>query len=105
MCTGMRIQPLDRLVPIESSGGADVPYLGHVEVRMQIPGISSFDQDVLMLISHTTTCYHRRVPVQVGSCIIDQVTSCIIEEELQSLFPILEIGICEYHNIKIIPGR
>ena len=59
---GHEMQPLDRLVPIESSGGADVPYLGYVEVRMCIPGISSFDQDVLTLISHTTTCYHRRVP-------------------------------------------
>ena len=28
------IQPLDRLVPIEGSGGADVPYLGYVEVRI-----------------------------------------------------------------------
>ena len=28
------IQPLDQLVPIEGSGGADVPYLGYVEVRM-----------------------------------------------------------------------
>ena len=26
------IQPLDQLVPIEGSGGADVPYLGYVEV-------------------------------------------------------------------------
>ena len=28
------IQPLDQLVPIEGSGGADVPYLAYVEVRM-----------------------------------------------------------------------
>ena len=38
-----------------------------------------------MLISHTTTHYHRRVPIQVGSCIIDQVTNCITKEGLQSL--------------------
>ena len=38
-----------------------------------------------MLISHTTSCYHKRVPIQVGSCIIDQVTNCITEEELQTL--------------------
>ena len=80
-----KIQPLDRLVSIEGSGGADVPYLSYIEVRMFIPGISYFDQDVLMLISHTTTCYCRRVPIQVGSCIIDQVTNCITEDELQSL--------------------
>ena len=28
---GYEIQPLDRLVPIEGSGGADVPFLGYVE--------------------------------------------------------------------------
>ena len=79
------IQPLDWLIPIEGSGGADVPYLGYVEVRMHIPGIRSFDQDVLKLISLTTTHYHRRVPIQVGSHIIDQVINCITEDELQSL--------------------
>ena len=82
---GYEIQPLEHLVPIEGSGGASVPYLGHVEVRMHIPGITSFDKDVLMLTSSTTTCYHQRVPIQVGSYIIDQVTNCISEDELQSL--------------------
>ena len=52
---------------------------------MHISGINSFDRDVLMLSSHTTTHYHQRVPIQVGSCIIDQVTNCISEDELQSL--------------------
>ena len=52
---------------------------------MHIPGIISFDQDVLMLISHTTSHYHRRVPLQVDSQIIDQVTNCITKEELKSL--------------------
>ena len=69
--------------------GIDVPYLGYVGVRMQIPGISSFDQDVIMLISHTTTCDHRRVPTQVGSQIIDQVTNCITEEEYTITITIL----------------
>ena len=52
---------------------------------MHIPGINSFDREVLMLVSATTTRYHQRVPIQVGSCVIDQVTSCISEKELQSL--------------------
>ena len=29
---GYEIQPLNQLVPIEGSGGADVPYLDYVEV-------------------------------------------------------------------------
>ena len=78
------IQPLDQLVPIEGSGGADVPYLGYVEVRMQILRISSFEQDLLMLVSHTTTHYHKRVPLQVGSCIIDPVANSIKEDKLKS---------------------
>ena len=52
---------------------------------MYIPGIHSFDRNVLMLISHTTTHYHQRVPIQVGSHIINQVTNSISEDELQSL--------------------
>ena len=40
---------------------------------------------MLIFISHTTTHYHKKVPLQVGSQIIDQVTNCITEEELKSL--------------------
>ena len=76
------IQPLDRLVPIEGSGEVDVPYFGCIEVIMCIPGLSSFDQNVLMLVSHTTTHYHKRMPIEVGSHIIDQRTTCITEDEL-----------------------
>ena len=82
---GYEIQPLKHLVPIECTGGVNVPFLGHAEVRMHIPGINSFYRDVLMLISSTTTCYHKRVHIQVGSHIIDQVTNFMSEDELQSL--------------------
>ena len=82
---GYEIQPLDQLVPIEGGGGADIPYLGYVKVKMQIPRISSFEWNVLMLMSHTTTCYLKQVPIQVGSRIINQVVKDIIDEELRSL--------------------
>ena len=57
---GYELQLLEHLVPIEGSGGTNVPYLGYVGVRMCIPGINSFDRDVLMLISSTTTKYHKK---------------------------------------------
>ena len=38
-----------------------------------------------MLVSHTTTHYHKRVPIQVGSRIIDQIVRSLMEEELKSL--------------------
>ena len=53
---------------------------------MHILGVHSLDKNVLMLVSHTTTHYHQRVLIQVGSCIINQMTSCISKGELQSLF-------------------
>ena len=81
---GYEIQPLDWLVPIQG-GGVDVPYLGSVEVKMQIPGISSSEQDVLMLVSHTATGYHQWVPFQAGSRVIHQVVKNIMDEELRSL--------------------
>ena len=52
---------------------------------MCIPGIDCFNRDIPMLNSSTTTQYHQRVPIQLGSHVIDQVTSCISEKELQSL--------------------
>ena len=82
---GYEIQPLDHLVLIEGSGGAYILYLGYVGVKNYILGIHSFDRNVLMFVIHTTTHYHQRVPIQLGSCITDQVTSCISEDELQSL--------------------
>ena len=82
---GYETQLLEHLLPIEGSGGANVPYLVYVGVRMCIPGINSFDRNLVMLISSTRTKYHKKVPIQVGSHVIDQVTNCISEEELQSL--------------------
>ena len=52
---------------------------------MQIPGMNSFDQDVLMLVSHTTTHCDKRVPIQVGSRIIGQKVTSLMEEEIKSL--------------------
>ena len=63
----------------------DIPYLGYVEVKIQITGINSFEQDALMLVSHTTAYYIKWVPFQVGSRIIDWVVKNIMDEELRLL--------------------
>ena len=38
-----------------------------------------------MLVSHTTTCYHKQASFQVDSRIINQVAKNIMDEELRSL--------------------
>ena len=86
MNMGMKYSLWSIWFPIEGSRGASVPYFGicrgkNAHSWHQFLLIGMF----LMLISSTTTQYHQRVPIQVGSHVINQVTSCISKEELQSL--------------------
>ena len=67
----LQIQPLGRLLELEGTGGSAIPYLGYIKVNLQIPGIKNNNEDVLLLVIPTTT-YSKKVPVMVGSKIIDQ---------------------------------
>ena len=46
---GLEIQPLGQLLELEGTGAAAIPYLGFVEVNLQIPGIQGYNEDVLLL--------------------------------------------------------
>ena len=78
---GLKIQPFGWLLELEGTGGAAIPYLGFVEVNLQIPGIRRYNEDVLLLAIPTMT-YSERVPVVVGSKIIDKALGCITAGEL-----------------------
>ena len=65
------IQPLGLLLELEGIGGAVIPYLGFVEVNLQIPEIRNYNKDVLLLVIPTTT-YSKTVLVMVGSRIINK---------------------------------
>ena len=78
---GLKTQPLGQLLELEGTGGAAIPYLGFVEVNLQIPGIRRYSEDVLLL-AIPTTAYAERVPVMVGSKIIDKALSCMTVGEL-----------------------
>ena len=49
---GLKIYQLDTLLDIEGFWMNDVPYLGYVEARLQIEGISGLDEDALFLVVH-----------------------------------------------------
>ena len=63
------IQPLGWLLELDGTGEAAIPYLGFVEVNLQIPGIRNYNKDVLLLVIPTMT-YSKMAPVMVGSKII-----------------------------------
>ena len=65
----LQIQPLGWLLELEGTGGAAIPYLRFVEVNLQIPGIKSYNGDVLLLVIPTMT-YSKTVLVVIGTKII-----------------------------------
>ena len=46
----LQIQPLGQLLELEGTGGSATPYLGFMEVNLQIPGIRNYNEDVLLLV-------------------------------------------------------
>ena len=73
--------PLDRLLELEGTGGSAIPYLGSIEVNLQIPSIKGYNEDILLLVILTTT-YSEKVMVVVGSRIIDRAMGMIMKGEL-----------------------
>ena len=77
----LQVNPLDRLLKLEGTSKAVMQYLGYVEVNLQIPGISSYNEGVVLLVILTMT-YAEKVPVKVGSKIIDRAKGLITKGEL-----------------------
>ena len=80
----LQIHPLGQLLELEVTGGFSFPYLRFVEVSLQIPGIKSYNEDVLLLVIPMTT-YSEMVLVMVGSKIIDSAMSIITKGELMKM--------------------
>ena len=62
----LSIHQLNTLIEAEVSGGGVVPYIGHVEARLSIPGIKAMDKDLLFMVSNDSP-YMKRVPIQLGT--------------------------------------
>ena len=77
----LQIQLLGQLLELEGTEGAVIPYLGFVEVNLQIPEITSYNVDVLLLVI-PTKIYSKMVPVVVGSKIIDRALSLMTKGAL-----------------------
>ena len=61
----LEIQSLGQLLELEGTGGSTIPYLGFVQVNLQISGIQCYNEDVVLLVIPTMT-YSKMVPVMVG---------------------------------------
>ena len=77
----LKIHKLGTLLDLEPTGGGVVPYEGYVELRMQIPGITAFDLDVLMLVIPESE-YAKCMPVTIGTLHIDEIIGLKTDNEL-----------------------
>ena len=80
----LELKQLQSLLRIEGSGGLEVPYLGYVEVHLEIPEVKAFNQDVLLLIVPDST-HTRSTPITLGTLHIDMAIKLATEEELRNL--------------------
>ena len=76
----LKIHPLDRLLELEGTKGSAILYSRYVEINLQIPDIRGCNDDVLLLVM-PTTAYSEKVPVMVGSNIIDRLMGMITKGE------------------------
>ena len=47
----LEIKQLQTILDLEASGGGEVPYEGYVELNLDIPEVTKFKEDVLMLVA------------------------------------------------------
>ena len=81
---GLRIQNLDGLLDIEGGGGIAIPYIGYVEVNLQIPEIKNYNEDVLMLVMNDSR-YGQKVPFAIGTIHIHAALDVMTEQEWETM--------------------
>ena len=72
----LKVHSPNWLLELEGTRGSAIPYLRYVEVNLQILGIRSFKEDILLLVIPTTT-YSVKALAVVESKIIDRVMGMI----------------------------
>ena len=83
------ILPLEDLVDYQVNlmglGGMRTSPLGFVILRMQVPGVTGYDEDVVFLVVADESNFGQRVPLVVGTCTISRLINVICESEIDSL--------------------
>ena len=78
------VHKLNTLIEAEVSGGGIIPYVGHVEARLKIPGIKAMNKDSLFMVSNDSP-YTERVPIQLVTLHIREAILCATDIEINKL--------------------
>ena len=72
-------------IPVSCSGRYYTEPIGYVMFRVQIPGISTYNEDQVALVIRDRSEFSRRVPVVIGTPTIDWVVWVLKESEMETI--------------------
>ena len=72
-------------IPVSCSGGYYTEPIGYVMVRVQFPRTPSYDENQVALVIRDGSEFSQRVPVIIGTPMIDRVVRALKESELDTI--------------------
>ena len=81
---GLKILNLESLLDIEGGGGIAIPYIGYVEVNLQIPEIRNYNKDALMMVMNDSR-YGKKVPFSIGTIHMHAALKEMTKEERKNM--------------------
>ena len=81
---GLKIQNLESLLDIEGRGGIAIPYIGYVEVNLQIPEIRNYNEDVLIMVMNDSR-YGKKVSFAIGTIHIHATLKEMTKDEWDNM--------------------
>ena len=72
---------MKQMLHLEGMGGFSIPYLGYIEATIMIPLIKDYEECVPMTVLKSFSPFSSRVPVQLGTMVLDQAMVKIMADE------------------------
>ena len=76
------IYPMKQMLHLEGTGGFSIPSLWYIEATVRIPPIKDYEEYVPMLVLKSFSSFSSRVPVLLGTNVLDWNMAKIMVEEL-----------------------
>ena len=90
------LESVTRGIPIHGVGGTRTDPMGYVVMRVQIEGVPSYTKDQVFLVIDDNSAYSRRVPVILGTPMINRVVMAMREMEMHTAPPEWQYSHCSY---------
>ena len=86
---GLEIKPLslitDKHITMSLAAGQYSEAVRYTEFNLKIPGVSNYNMDRLALLAEDDSSYSKRVPVALGTKILDSIKNVMKEGKIELL--------------------